>query len=241
MTEVQIVGVVLRCSGPWSLTVQASVNGLDMAHIVCWGTLPFSGATTKGSLSPRVPQALYNKDPSAVQTLLFTAILRQATVSIMHLFKWCGCSPLLCSISVWFVAETWNLLIMAFLSPSYLQWHCITVDRQFVNIQNGIFLNRSVNFRTKFSSLDWYSYVSTCRHFKCAAASKRLPRFSGKSCWNGKKLNFMCETWVKANTVEQMRGPQSGCNICHFPPTYCNLLLKLKSGHTPFGSQDSRL
>lgn len=58
MTEVQIVGIVLRCSGSWALTVRASVNGLDMAHTVFWGTLPFSRATTKGSLSPRVPQAL---------------------------------------------------------------------------------------------------------------------------------------------------------------------------------------
>lgn len=67
-----------------------------MAHTVCWGTLPFSGATTKGSLSPGEPQALYNKDPSALQTLLFTATLPLATVSIMHLFMRRGCSPLLC-------------------------------------------------------------------------------------------------------------------------------------------------
>lgn len=65
----------------WSLTVWGLVNGFDMGHSVCWGTLPFSRATTKGSLWPRVPQALYNEGPSLVQSPLFTAILSLATVS----------------------------------------------------------------------------------------------------------------------------------------------------------------
>lgn len=44
--------------------------------------LPFSGDTTKGSLWPTVPPALYNKDPSLVQALLFRDTQSQASVGI---------------------------------------------------------------------------------------------------------------------------------------------------------------
>lgn len=65
----------------WSLT--GLVNGFVMGHSVCWGTLPFSRAITKGSLWPIVPQALFSKGLSLVQSPLFTAIPSLAPVSIV--------------------------------------------------------------------------------------------------------------------------------------------------------------
>lgn len=57
------------------------MNVFDVDHRVCWGTIPFSGATTKGALLPRVPQALNKKGPSLMLSSLFTPIISPATVS----------------------------------------------------------------------------------------------------------------------------------------------------------------